>query len=155
MSSSFEEEDFHKSQFNSDDEFENTQSLRPGKNLNPDSSLNPSHPFAWNDKDESSFPKAQFTSIGGTSLLMRAAMNHPQKTDSSLTSTEHIISQQNSNTTQETSQTQKPDRSGKILTLNQETVAVEQRSGEPGISLKPAIDFAVVGTRVTYSFNKG
>ena len=152
MSSSFEE-DFLKSQFNSDDEFENTQSLRPGKNLNPDSSLNPNHPFA--KSEQSSFPKAQFTSIGGSSLLMRAAMNHPQKTDSSLTSTEHIISQQNSNTTQETSQTQKPDRSGKILTLNQETVAVEQRSGEPGISLKPAIDFAVVGTTVTYSFNKG
>ena len=100
MSSSFEE-DFRKSQFNEDDEFENTQSLRPGKNLNPDRSLNPSHPFARDNNEESSLTKAQFTSLGGTSLLMGAALNSRQNSDSSLTNTENIISEKNSNTTQE------------------------------------------------------
>ena len=93
------EEDLPKFESNENDEFENNQSLRPGKNLNPDSSLNPSHPFAWSE--QSSFPKAQFTSIGESSLLMRAARNHRQNRDSSLTNTEDIISQKNSNTTQE------------------------------------------------------
>ena len=95
------EEDFRKSQFDEDDEFENTQSLRPGKNLNPDRSLNPNHPFAREDKEESSFPKTQFTSLGGTSLLMGAALNSRQNSDSSLTNTENIISEKNSNTIQE------------------------------------------------------
>ena len=95
------EEDFHKSEFNEENEEENTQSLRPARNLNPDLSLNPSHPFAWNDLDESSLTKAQFTSIGGASLLMRAGMNHRQNRESSLTSTENIISQKNLNKTQE------------------------------------------------------
>ena len=83
MSSSFEE-DFRKSQFNEDDEFENTQSLRPGKNLNPDRSLNPNHPFARDDKEESSFPKAQFTSIGGSNLLIRAVLNHTNQQQTSV-----------------------------------------------------------------------
>ena len=114
MSSSFEE-DFRKSQFNEDDEEENTQSLRPARNLNPDSSLNPSHPFAWSE--ESSLTKAQFTSLGGSSLLMRAALNHRQNRDSSLTNTEHIISQKESNTIQETSQTKEKEEDKDNLIL--------------------------------------
>ena len=98
--SSFEE-DFRKSQFNLDDEFENTQSLRSARNLNPDHSLNPSHPFAWKDNEESSLTKAQFTNVGGSSLLMRAALNNHQNSKESITRTENIISQKNSNTTQE------------------------------------------------------
>ena len=93
------EEDLPEFESNENEEFENNQSLRPGKNLNSDSSLNPSHPFA--KSEQSSFPKAQFTSIGGTSLLMRAALNYRQNRESSLISTENIISQKNSNKTQE------------------------------------------------------
>jgi len=83
MSSEFEE-DFHKSQFNEEDEEENNQSLRPARNLNPDRSLNPSHPFAREDNEEFSLTKAQLTSLGGSNLLIRAALNHTNQQQTSV-----------------------------------------------------------------------